>query len=287
MKALGVNAAWHKIGIHSLKIISCDVGWKNETKRNAVAVATYDGQIEFLRSGLGDDDLVPLVVKHCEPGSLILLDIPIDGCENLECPRRPIEEALQHTVSIYPARMAGNRGKQLKERLLLALTADIREAAIVQEIYPYVIYKFLWTLNENGKLGKFHSGEWDSLLDESFLPSKSPPKYKGNIRRDRCIQGMRNLHVFISRLLGLRFTQPLDSPNKSLSHSELDLLADIYDACLGVAVGLYCVKFNPYAWLIGNEHHGQMLLLADEWLKNNLEKYGVDFKHLYLIDNRR
>jgi hypothetical protein len=67
----------------------------------------------------------------------------------------------------------------------------------------------------------------------------------------------------------------------------LDLLADIYDACLGVAVGLYCAKFNPYAWLTGNEHHGQMLLLADEWLKNNLEKYGVDFKHLYLIDNRR
>lgn len=266
-----------------MKIIGCDIGWKNDTRRNAVAIATGDGQIELLRSGLGDDDLVSIVGKHCEPGSLILLDIPIDGCEKLECPRRPLEEALQHMVSVYPAHMAGNRGKHLKERLLLALSDDIRRDVIVQEIYPYVIYKFLWTLNEMGKLKKFHSGEWDSLLDKTFLPSKSPPKYKGNIPHEKRIEGMRNLYVFIGKLIGLKFTQPLISPDWSLSRSDLDLLADIYDACLGVGVGLCSVKLSPYAWLIGNELHGQMLLLADEWFKNRLEQYGVDFKHLYLV----
>ena len=101
-----------------MNIISCDVGWKRETKRNAIAVVTGSGQVDFLTSGLDDDHLVSLVREWVEPQSLVLLDVPIEGCEKLEGPRRPIENALQHYVSLYPTSRAGKRGKQLKEKLL-------------------------------------------------------------------------------------------------------------------------------------------------------------------------
>lgn len=267
-----------------MNIISCDVGWKSETKRNAITVVTDNGQVNLLKNKLDDDHLVALVGEWAEPQSLILLDVPIEGCEKLEGPRRSIEDALQHYISLYPASRAGRRGKQLKGKLLQAMPAEIRGSLIVKEIYPYAVYKFLWVAKQKGKLAEVRQPqEQQSILDKQFTPSISPPKYKGSkVKYDGRLVGMRELYNLLTQHLGLSFSQSLESPRDASARFRLELLADQYDACLGAVVGLYGVTGNPYSWIAGNEHQGEMLLLADIWLKKRLEEYGISMKRLSL-----
>jgi predicted RNase H-like nuclease len=262
-----------------VSIISVDVGWSERTKRNAVAIARPGRQVYLVASGLTDSDLISLVRDYAEPKSLILLDVPIEGCENLSEPRRPVESVLQHYVSLYPASMAGVRGIGLKQALLQAIPASIRTSVVIREIYPHAIYKFLWVARQKGKLESVHSGVWERLLDEGFIPSVSPPKYKGTIERDRRLAGMRELYHFLTE--HLRLNLPLGFLNETFSRSRLELLADEFDACLGAMVGLYWADHSPYVWVAGDQSRGEILLLADIWLKEQLEKDGIDMRRLW------
>ena len=264
-----------------MNIISADVGWREKTKRNTVAMAKPRKQIYFVASGLGDSGLVSLVRDHAEPGSLVLLDVPIEGCENLREPRRPVESVLQHYVSLYPASMAGMRGIKLKKKLLQAMPEGIRTSVVIQEIYPHAVYKFLWVAKQKGKLESVRLGGWEKLLDEGFTPSVGPPKYKGNITHDKRLAGMRELYNLLTEHLGLSFLKPISLPDHSFSRSHLELLADELDACLGAVVGLYCVTHSPYVWVASDQSGGGILLLADRWLKEQLEKDGVKMGHLW------
>jgi len=263
-----------------MNIISCDVGWVAGKKRNAVVIATNDWQIRCLRRELDDNQLATLVKEWATPESLILLDVPIEGCGELskENPRRHVENTLQHYLSLYPALKANLRGKQLREILLQGISQEVRKNVIIKEIYPYAVYKFLWFVDSKGILANVQKGEWQSVVDENF-PSKSSPKYKRGKKEER-LKGMRYLYTFLTERLSLSFLEPLDSPNEMFSHSQLDLLADQYDACLGTVVGLLSVARNPFAWLIGNDDQGEILMLADEWLKNELES-KISMKRLY------
>jgi hypothetical protein len=262
-----------------VNIISADVGWKETTKRNAVAIARPPGKICFIDSGLGNRDLISLVQEYAEPESRILLDVPIEGCENRREPFRPVESALQHYISLYPAKMADKRGIELKQTLLQAMPEGIRESIIIQEIYPHAIYKFLWVARRRGQLERVRSGVWERLLDGGFTPRVSPPRYKGSIARDKRLTGMQELHNLLTEHLGLSFSQPIGPPGDTLSRSRLDLLADELDACLGAVVGLGHVAHSPYAWVAGDQSRGEILLLADIWLKEQLEKEGVKMSH--------
>ena len=82
-----------------MNIISCDVGWQRETKRNAVA--TNSGQVNFLKSGLYDGHLVALVMEWAAPQSLTLLDVAIDGCEKLERGRRTMTYYRERPSTLY------------------------------------------------------------------------------------------------------------------------------------------------------------------------------------------
>lgn len=267
-----------------MNIISVDVGWVEQTKRNAIAVANPGREIFFIAGGLGDGELARLVQEHSEPESLILLDVPIEGCENL-CkarPRRPVERGLQHYLSLYPAIKARGRGKELEKRLRRAIPDRIRASIVFQEIYPYAVYKFLWFARQNGKLEKVRRGEWGKVLDESFIPSSSPPRYKGTkIEYGKRLDGMEKLYTFLTQHLDLVFSQPLTSPHSSLGRTKLELLADQYDACLGAVVGLYYVAGNPYAWVVGEERRGEILILADLWLKERLKEQGLHLRCQY------
>lgn len=267
-----------------MNIISCDLGWKRETKRNAIVVVTDRGKVSFLKCGLDDDHLVDMVCKWVEPQSLILLDVPIEGCEKLKGPRRPIENALQHYISLYPASKAGNRGKQLEEELFQKIPAKSKGRIIIKEIYPHAIYKFLWVIEQKGRLAEVRqTHEPQSILDNQFTPSVSPPKYKGSkVKHNKRLMGMWKLYDFLTQRLGLDFSQSLESPNNSFSVTRLEVLADQYDACLGALVGLYCVTGNSYSLIAGDKHQGEMLLLADMWLKEQLEERGIYIKRLSL-----
>ena len=91
---------------------------------------------------------------------------------------------------------------------------------------------------------------------------------------------MRELYNFLTEHLELSFLKPLGFPNNSFSRSHLELLADEFDACLGVVVGLYHVTHSPDAWVAGDQSGGEILLLADRWLKEQLEKDGVKMRRL-------
>ncbi len=263
-----------------MKIISVDVGWKETTKRSAVAIATPQKQINFLAHGLGDSDLINLMRARAESGSLVLLDVPIEGCGHPGKHQRPVERALQRYISLYPASMAGVRGIELKKKLLQAVPEGMRAGIVIQEIYPHAVYKFLWVAKQKGKLESVQSARWQMVLDESFTPSVSPPKYKGNITHKKCLAGMRELYNLLTEHLGLAFSPPLGFPDNSFSRCHLELLADEYDACLGAVVGLYCVSHSPYVWLAGDQS-GEILLLADMWLKEHLEKGGLNMRPLW------
>ena len=266
--------------IAEMNIISCDVGWSRGTKRNAVTVVTSEGRLCVFRRGLNDDDLVSLVTNW-SGRSLILLDVPIEGCQNLEGPRRPIENDLQHYISLYPASRAGTRGQQLKQRMLLSVPAGPRQNIVVKEIYPHAIYKFLWAVEQEGKLAEVLRHREQSLLDNWFTPSLGPPKYKGRkVKQDERLMGMWTLYNFITQRLRLSFCQSLEPPTDSFSAAMLEVLADQYDSCLGAVVGLYCIAGNPYTGIAGDERQGEMLLFADIWLKRQLEKYGISVKRL-------
>lgn len=257
-----------------MKVISADVGWKPNTRRNAVVVATPPGRIDFLDKGLGDVELDKVVREWIEPQSLVLLDVPIEGCDNLPGHWRPVEKSLQHYIPLYPPSKAKGRGSELKQELLQVVPENVRSSVNVQEIYPYAVYKFLWVARQKGKLESVKLGRWERILDDGFRQT-SPPKYKGRVQRDQRlseIQGLRNL---LTGCPGSGFAQQLDFPDRSLRASELELLSDEYDACLGAVVGLLYVNSNPYARVIGDKVQGEILLLTDAWLKSKLESSGL------------
>jgi len=76
----------------------------------------------------------------------------------------------------------------------------------------------------------------------------------------------------------LKFVTPLARP-MSPDIPDLDRLLDEYDACLGAIVGLYWVKGSNYACLAGKPEEGEILLLADQWLRTELEKKGIQVRN--------
>lgn len=249
-----------------MKVVSIDPGWREISKRNSVVFATPPGQIDYVSSGLTDEGLKTLVRDRTEPQSLILLDVPVEGCD-ISGHRRPVERTLQHCFSLYPASMAGTRGPKLKKSLLEALSPAVRSSVSVQEIYPHAIYKFLWAVWRKGRLESVIQGKWGQILDEN-LRREYPPRYKGRGTRDQRLSGLRRLHDFLS-CLGLDFGDNLSPPKGGLSGWKINLLSDEYDACLGAVAGLYYTNGNPYARIVGGRE-GNILLLVDAWLEREL-----------------
>jgi len=208
------------------------------------------------------------------------LDVPIEGCTNLKEPRRPLENALQHYISLYPAVRSAHRGEDLKNSIMKAVRQ--RRTVIVKEIYPHAVYKFLWTAKRVGRLTEVTRGRRSSsFLDSStFTPTEVPPGYKGRRKRDERIRGLRHLRNILVGEIGLKFAYPLPSPRACSTVAETDTLADLYDACLGAIAGWYCAAGNHYAWVAGDERQGEMLLLADKWLKNELQHRGIALQRL-------
>lgn len=262
-------------------IISCDVAWSPHKSRNAVAVVTERGDVECLARRLDDSQMLDTVCSCVtESDNLVLLDIPIEGCKNLAGPRRPIENALQHYISLYPASRSGRRGKDLEDAIMAAV--KYKGTVTVKEIYPHAVYKFIWAAKQSKRFKDVTQARQSStILDGRFIPSWVPPKYKGRkLAREDRLDGLRYLRNTITTDFGLRFKESLEGPSVSDTIAGMETLADLYDACLGAAVGRYCAIGNPYAWVAGNERQGEMLLLADNWLKIQLESYGIVLRRL-------
>jgi hypothetical protein len=195
---------------------------------------------------------------------MVLLDIPIEGCNNLDGEHfRTIDKAVAHQgIWIQPVSSAGNRGKELKRRL-----ERDNKGIIVQEIYPYAVYKFLAYLKDKKLLQRLRANKLDILLDDTFRGFR-PPKYKRERKKDRRLENMEYLYSLLRESsIGLNFQTPLRHPDAS---SNLGELGDEYDACLGAIVGIFFANKSSYACIVGNSNSGNILLLADQWLQTQL-----------------
>lgn len=251
-----------------MNIISIDLPWQETTKGGrALAIADVSGNVTIL-SATNDDELIEIAQANAEPESLVLLDVPIEGCHKLRNQKgkrfRLVDMALlRQRIGLLPSYNAGNRGKKLKERLQKT-NKDIK----VQEIYPYAIYKFLAYLKGKRKLHHLNLAKFESLLDEEFRRNYVPPKYKRERDSAHRLENIRYLYSLLTdSSFGLRFSSPLRYPETKLNE-----LCDEYDACLGAIVGIYWAKNSPYACIAGDNQSGNILLLSDRWLVTQLEK---------------
>lgn len=247
-----------------MNMISIDLPWKEDKKgRRALAIADLDGNVKIVPAN-DDNELLELVGESAEPGSIILLDIPLDGCDSLEGKHfRPIDKALaSQTLPALPASKAGSRGKRLK----VLLEKDEKRVK-VYEIYPYAIYKFLAYLKDRKLLQRLNLDKFDTLLDDGFR-TYWPLKYKREKRRETRLENMEYLYsLLMDADNGLKFRIPLHYPDAS---GNLGQLSDEYDACLGAIVGIYFANNSSYACVAGDSDSGNMLLLADRWLAERL-----------------
>jgi len=247
-----------------MNIISVDLPWREDKKgRRTLAIADLDGNVRITQAS-DDNELLKLVRESAEPGSIILLDVPIDGCDKLDGKHfRPIDRAIaSQTLPTLPASSAKNRGKSLK-----ALLERGKKRFKVYEIYPYAIYKFLAYLKDRKLLHHLALDKFDTLLNEGFL-TFWPPKYKREKNRQKRLENMEYLYRLLTdKDTGLNFQMPLHYPDAS---SNLGQLGDEYDACLGAIMGIYFANNSSYACIAGDSKSGNMLIFADRWLVERL-----------------
>ena len=252
-----------------MNVISVDLPWKSTNKgHRALAIANWDKDID-IKTTEDDDELLCLVQDNIEQGSIVLLDIPIEGCVHSRNFRSVDKALARQGIWIQPISGAKERGKVLKRRIQ---NLNRGKNLVVQEIYPYAIYKLLAYLENNGLLPSLSMGKFDALLEDRFRRFV-PPKYKREREKGKRVENMEYLYSLLRDSgIGLKFSPPLDYPDSSCTWNGLNSLADKYDACLGAIVGICWVKGSPYAWMAGDPKSGEMLLLADEWLKERLKK---------------
>ena len=273
-----------------MNIISIDLPWNPDKEgRTALAIADLDRNIKVKRAN-GEDEMLCLIREYMVQKSLILLDIPIEGCEELikkDEHFRPVDKALLGKISIQPTRYKDEdknkylgRGKQLKKNIK---TICQGKNVVVHEIYPYAVYKFLAYLKDKELLHHLGQDRFEKLLNDEFrtYPRRNlnlPRKYKREKDWARRQESMEFLYLLLTdSSLGLRF--PLHHPNTCRTFSQLDRLCDEYDACLGAIVGIYWAKRkSKYVCLAGNPQEGEILLLADQWLETELKKKKVAAK---------
>ncbi len=258
-----------------MNIISVDLPWNpNNRGRRALAIADLDGNIKVMPAN-DDDEMLRLITENIEQESCVLLDIPIEGCEELLKKGeyfRPADKALLcQGISIQPTlnkdvnkNKYKDRGKWLKKRIQ---SINQGKRIIVQEIYPYAIYKFLAYLKDRKLLQHLDSDRFDALLDDGFR-TYWPPKYKREKNREKRLENMGYLYSLLTDTdIGLNFGIPLHYPDAS---SNLGQLSDEYDACLGAIVGIYFANNSNYACIAGDSKSGNLLILADQWLAERL-----------------
>jgi predicted nuclease with RNAse H fold len=214
-----------------MNIISIDLPWEEKTKdKRALALADTSRNIEVVGAD-DDDELIKIAQDNARPRSLVLLDVPIDGCENLGNGKyqRPIDRALlRQGISVLPSRQAGARGRELKARLRKEI-----EEITVREIYPFAVYKFLTYLKPRESLHRLNLDGFDTLLDNGFRAHR-PSRYKTERDKVPRLENMRYLHSLLTDPhLGLKFSSPLPRPDGSITRRGLNDLCDEYDDCLG------------------------------------------------------
>lgn len=252
-------------------VLCLDLGWAPSTRsRTAAALLTPAGRIRVARVQSRDDrELVDRLAGLLDPGALLLLDLPVDGCTRLRPGGpafRPVDRRLARAgIPVLPPVKAGVRGRALKR----AIRARVPEAT-VQETYPFAVLRVLWALYLSGQLGAVRRRGTGPLLDEQVW-RRWPPRYKRAPTASARFRALRQIFRLLTHSdLGLAFDPPLPQPSPRQSATDIARLSDCYDACLGLIPGLLGPG-HPLVTTVSGPRGGSLLLLADSWLRARLQ----------------
>jgi predicted nuclease with RNAse H fold len=252
-------------------VLAADLNWGERGRRVAVALCHADGRVQ-MAAGDRSDATIHAMLGQLSPtaAALVLLDVPIEGMEALDGARsRPVDRALASAgIAVLPSALAGQRGPRLRDAILHAERSRLTRID-VREMYPYAIYRVLAYLDARGALGPLGEGESHALLDADFMRFR-PPRYKRRERdRDLRWRGIRYLHDLLTHpALDMRW-EGLPAPEHTRGLAE-DHLVDLYEAALGGVLGMLLLRGSGYVAFAGDIARGEMVLLADVWLRKRL-----------------
>jgi predicted nuclease with RNAse H fold len=241
-------------------VISVDLPW-SANHDDRFAVASWDGQRVRVER---PENLLDWIGRETSPGGLVLLDVPIEGCSTLKGRHfREVDRLLQRLgVPLLPSSKAGAKGPELR-----AAIRSRRRDLSVHESYPYSVLRVLWAAQS------FGSG---SLLRNLERPDLSacwwtswPPRYKRAKDLAARTAAMKAVHLLISGL-GAKWGACLkDKTPNGCTGRELALLADEYDALLGLFAGIARRERRPWSWdacVAGAS--GSILTIGDQRLRD-------------------
>lgn len=248
-------------------VISVDLPWSNKRGRTAVASRSPAG---ISVAAIADDDqLVEHIAERAAERALVLLDVPVDGCEALTaaCPRRHVDDCLARVgIPILSSVASGPRGPRLRQELLAA-RPDLR----IFEIYPYAVLRVLWALRMSGASFAFEHNATEVELVERWW--KYPPRYKREPRLPERRQAMRDVASVLAAIPG--FAGAVRAVGGA-SGPEMQRLADEYDALLGLVAGIAAADASPWSWLAETSAGaGAILTIADGALRRRFAEAAV------------
>lgn len=252
-------------------VLAADLGWNVANHRVAVALCRPGGRVAIM-PGDHSDAMIHATLDRLPPSAsvLVLLDVPIEGMHHLQGrATRPLDRALAHAgIAALPAAAAGERGPRLRDALLAAHASQLI-ALDVREMYPYAVYRVLAYLESRDLLRTLVAPGERSWLAPHFTTQRSPRYKRREPDAQRRWEAIHYLHaLLVHPALGLDWAG-LPPPAEVRGRAE-DYLVDTYEAALGAVLGAHVLSGSPYALLAGDSQQGEMLLLADAWLRTRL-----------------
>lgn len=233
-------------------VLAIDLPWSQ--RRGRTAIASRVGRSIAVVAVAGDDELVAYVTELAAKNALVLLDVPLHGCDDLsrDRPTREVDRRLAALgIPVLPSYSSGERGPELEARLI-GERPDLR----CFEVYPYAVLRTLWAVHRASKRFRY-----DRIVDLTATWRAWPPRYKRerDLRtRQRCV---RDVAAVLASVPGLR--RAVRTVARA-THAQLDALCDEYDALLGLVAGIAHADRSPWSFLARVAHEdGSVMLLAD------------------------
>lgn len=243
-------------------VISIDLGW-SRTNLDSTAAAWCEEGGRLLWTAPGDrTDILVFLERFRGKRELVLLDIPIYGTDGLnrQRPFRQLDRALMSFgIPLLPSYKAGDYGNSLAGQI----RSEFPDFEVV-ESYPYAILRFLWAARHEPAC---LSGPLKPVVDVSSFVRDWPPKYKRSRNKGERVRHMVSVLEILNLFLDIGNTGEL-RPDDSMVSKQLNSLCDIYDALLGLVVGLEMAAGSQWFFPARVENDSAMMpLLLDENLR--------------------
>jgi len=245
--------------------VSVDLPWSRTTKSRTVIAASSQQETVLVSKGLDGEGLQSWIREHASHAGLVLLDVPIDGCDGLcrGVPRRAVDDRLARIgIPILPSYKSGDLGPNLRDAL-----RDARPDLSVLEGYPYAVLRALWGISQEVGPPVLTASNYSVNVSPWRTWWHWPPRYK----RARTVAQRRHALAQVADLLrscGEGYARLVRAPALGTSR-ELAQLSDEYDAVLGLIAADSALQKNPWSWQAqAPGARGSILTIGPPWLRD-------------------